>query len=86
MLKIFWWFFLVINCKRGIFKYFQIFIFSKILKFSVLHLKTIIKKNEIYDDYIKHFLNICFKSRGWLFKNHEQVWAQLKSENLWKIK
>ena len=36
--------FLIINCKRDIFKFFSIFIFSKIWKFDVLHLKTIIQK------------------------------------------
>ena len=63
----------IINCKQTIFKFFfqffskiffPIFIFSKIWRFSVLRLKTVIQKNEIYGDYIKHFLNISFKSRG----------------------
>ena len=53
------------NCKRTFFKkFFPIFHFSKIWKFGVLHLKTVIQKNEIYEDYIKNFLNIWFKSLG----------------------
>ena len=63
--------FLLINCKRGIFKFFlqffskiffQIFSnfrFSKIWKFSVLHLKTIIQKNErLYKTFFKYLFNI----------------------------
>ena len=61
--------FLVINCKRTFFqkfffqiffnffskKFFSIFHFSKIWKFSVYTSKTVIQKNEIYEDYMKNF-------------------------------
>ena len=59
--------FLVINCKRTFFKnfflnffnyflkkFFPIFIFSKIWKFSVYNSKAVIQKNEIYEDYMKN--------------------------------